>query len=162
LRTDVNGGTIHQVKKQAKVTKSTPVQAEALKTMLKERGLRITEPRLAVLRELHREATAVSHADLTERLVPKGFDRVTVYRTLITLTDVGLLVKTDLGDHVWRFELSSDKGKVHTAHPHFICVQCGSIDCLPAGSVSLRLEGALGRSVQEVQVKGRCDECLAT
>jgi Fur family transcriptional regulator, ferric uptake regulator len=150
------------VKKQAKVSKGAAVQPEALKAMLKDRGLRVTEPRLAVLRELHRDGTAVSHADLTDRLVPKGFDRVTVYRTLITLTDVGLLVKTDLGDHVWRFELSSEKGKTHTAHPHFICVDCGSVDCLPAGSVSIRLEGALGRSVQEVQVKGRCDECLAT
>jgi Fur family transcriptional regulator, ferric uptake regulator len=151
--------TIGPVKKRATRAAEVP-SADALKTLLKEHGLRITEPRVAVLAALYGRAAAVSHADLTLALAPQGLDRVTVYRTLLTLTDIGLLVRTDLGDHVWRFELASDKGTSHAAHPHFICVQCGSIDCLPKGAVSLRLSGAPKRSVQEVQVKGCCGDCL--
>src|SRR5262249_51074671 len=68
-------------------------------------GLRSTGSRLAVLRRLEQARTPVTHADIVNDLAPEGFDRATIYRNLIDLTEAGLASRTDLGDHVWRFEL---------------------------------------------------------
>ena len=102
---------------------------------------------------------------LITALADRGFDRATVYRNLIDLADKGILVRTDLGDHVWRFELRArpEKRGHGTEHPHFVCTDCGDVSCLP--SVAVRLvatEGApksLSRRAVEVHVKGLCDNC---
>ena len=85
-----------------------------------------------------------------------GFERATLYRVLVNFAEVGILSRTDLGDHVWRFELHRDE------HPHFICVDCGDVLCLPG--TSLHVEGpkaprALTKNEVQIQFKGRCDKC---
>src|SRR5688572_21434610 len=70
---------------------------------LKAAGLRNTAPRVAVLRHLQRAAGPTSHAEIVQELSPLGFDRATLYRNLVDLVDAGLVSRTDLGDHLWRF-----------------------------------------------------------
>src|SRR5262245_2543452 len=86
-----------------------------LREMLATRGLRVTSSRLLVLGELSKEGPPVSHPELAERLAERGLDRVTVYRNLVALTDAGLLVRTQLSDHVWRYELPPT-GTSHGQH----------------------------------------------
>jgi len=80
------------------------------------------------------------------------------------LTEAGLLRRTDVGDHVWRFELLRE-GEAHepSAHPHFVCVLCGEVACLPEDVVELRPARGLPRSLKkkgfEIQVRGVCDRC---
>jgi Fur family ferric uptake transcriptional regulator len=126
-------------------------------------GLRSTAPRVAVLRELETAAAPLSHADLVESLGDEGYDRVTIYRNLTDLTEAGLVVRADLGDHVWRFELRR-AGKAHTGnHPHFTCTDCGTVSCLPEESVRLTstkgAPKALAARAVEVQLRGLCDRC---
>jgi Fur family ferric uptake transcriptional regulator len=136
-----------------------------LQLLLRSSGLRSTAPRVAVLEYVHAHAGPNSHAELFDALGDKGIDRATIYRILMDLSDVGILSRTDLGDHVWRFELRRGAGGLeHTEdHPHFVCVDCGEVSCLPG--LSVRLEGATKapRSVTKnkvaVQLKGRCDNC---
>src|SRR5262245_44102600 len=52
-------------------------------------GLRSTGSRLAVLRRLEQARTPVTHADIVSDLAPQGFDRATIYRNLIDLTEAG-------------------------------------------------------------------------
>jgi Fur family ferric uptake transcriptional regulator len=109
------------------------------------------------------EATSpVTHADLAQILSVRGFDRATIYRNLVELTDAGLVSRIELGDHVWRFELKRT-GKMEKDHPHFVCVDCGEVSCLPAISVNIKPSPGSKRSgigeVTEVLLKGRCGNC---
>jgi Fur family ferric uptake transcriptional regulator len=126
-------------------------------------GLRKTGPRLAVLEQLARAAQPQSHGDICERLEGLGLDRATVYRNLIDLTQAGLVERTDLGDHVWRFELRSESHAHAQKHPHLVCNQCGEVSCLTDVKVELTVLGGGRRTIDtealEVQLKGRCESC---
>lgn len=136
-----------------------------LQAFLRGAGLRSTSARIAVLEYFHTHAGPNSHAELFSAIAEKGFDRATVYRVLMDFSDAGILSRTDLGDHVWRFELKKGVGGVaHTEeHPHFVCVDCGEVSCLPG--LSFKLEGrakapkALSKKQVAVQISGRCDKC---
>jgi Fur family ferric uptake transcriptional regulator len=131
---------------------------DTLRDMLKEKGLRVTEQRMILLRELVRQSNPISHAELTETLAHMGLDRVTVYRNLVSMAELGLVVRTQLGDGVWRFEIPSGKSRRHEGHPHFVCTNCGDISCLTESDVLLR--GDVTRNeVQDVQIRGRCRAC---
>lgn len=132
---------------------------EDLRELLVSRGIRVTEQRMVILRELAKLRIPSSHPELTERLAGSGLDRATIYRNLVSLTEAGLLVRTQLGDNVWRFELLQSTSSAHGAHPHFVCSDCGSVACLPANSVALRGEAARNQ-VAEVQLRGRCTGCV--
>ncbi|MBP9113587.1 MAG: transcriptional repressor [Polyangiaceae bacterium] len=142
---------------------ASPVTVNDLRAKLRDAGLRSTSPRIAVLDFLHRTGTPNSHGELFDALGERGFDRATLYRNLMDLADAGLVTRTDLGDHVWRFELKRD-GNAHSEdHPHFVCIDCGDIACLP--EMSVKLEGSSSkvraalRNKVSVQLKGRCDNC---
>ena len=139
------------------------MDASALKTLFHSLGLRSTGARIAVYRALAEADQPLTHADVSSQLAESGFDNATIFRNLNDLTTAGLVVRTDLGDHMWRFELRGDGGKSHREqHPHFLCTDCGAVACLPDGAVALRkVRGApkaLSGSVV-VQVQGLCDEC---
>ena len=91
-------------------------------------GLRVTAPRVAVLQRLLQATSPVSHGELAETLAPQ-WDRATIYRNLIDLTESGVLRRTDVGDHVWRFEVRADDASSHEdrKHPHFVCGECGDV-----------------------------------
>ena len=131
--------------------------------LLREAGLRSTRPRLRVLEQLERVTTPVSHGELVQELETKGMDRTTVYRNLLDLTDAGLVRRSDLGDHVWRFELKREEKAHQGTHPHFTCTDCGSVACLPAESVRLTSAKGAPRSVAarsvDIQLRGLCDRC---
>lgn len=134
-----------------------------LQEQLREAGLRSTAPRIAVLSRLVEARTPVSHGELAEELASFGYDRATIYRNLMDLTEAGLVARTDLGDHVWRFELRRDGGSHGSLHPHFVCTDCGNIACLPGSAVRIMNQAGVPRAVGqrsvEVQIKGRCDRC---
>jgi Fur family ferric uptake transcriptional regulator len=132
---------------------------------LRAAGLRSTSPRVAVLRELESATAPLSHADLVEALSDEGYDRVTIYRNLTDLTEAGLVLRADLGDHVWRFELKREH-ESHPgsgSHPHFTCTGCGTVACLPVDSVRLTPARGAPRSVTarsvDIHLRGLCDRC---
>ncbi|WP_225411522.1 Fur family transcriptional regulator [Stigmatella hybrida] len=146
----------------AKKSSPQPTLAE-LQQKIRAVGLRSTSPRVAVLRELETASAPLSHADLVDALCDEGFDRVTLYRNLTDLTEAGLVLRSDLGDHVWRFELRR-AGKEHQGfHAHFTCSDCGTVACLPEGAIALTPVKGAPRAVAnravEVQLRGLCDRC---
>lgn len=118
--------------------------------------MKVTGGRLAVLRELERARAPLTHGDVADKLRGEKLDRVTVWRILVALTDAGLVDRTDVGDHVWRFELRNTS-MGHDPHPHFMCISCKTVQCLPREVV--RIAPRIGRSVVDVQIKGRCESC---
>ncbi len=146
------------LKRSASASKLTDYQER-----IRGAGLRSTAPRVAVLRELEAARSPLSHAELVEALGHEGYDRVTIYRNLTDLTDAGLVLRADLGDHVWRFELKREGGQHAGMHPHFTCTDCGKVSCLPDESVKLASARGAPRSVAarkvEIQLRGLCDHC---
>jgi len=143
-------------------TKKTaaPTAADA-KAILRGAKLRATAARVAVIQCLARERFPLTHAEVTERLSEFGFDQSTIYRCLTELADAGLLARLDLGDGVRRFELLHEEHTGVSEHPHFLCVDCGKIQCLDDFTFRLtpkRGTAKLG-SVTEVLVKGHCAAC---
>jgi Fur family transcriptional regulator, ferric uptake regulator len=132
--------------------------------LLRQAGLRRTAPRVGVLRVLAAARKPLTHAEVAEVLSPLGFERVTVYRNLMDLTEARLISRRDLGDHTWRFELRADGVAAHeSAHPHFVCVSCGGVLCLTDMKVTFDASRGAPRAVRrkelEVQLRGRCDRC---
>lgn len=148
----------------ARMTRAT---ATALRAMLRAAGLRVTLPRVSVLWALRRAGAPVSHGDVAATLADQGLDRATVYRNLLDLVRVGLARRTDLGDHVWRFEaVRRDAGTRQAPareHPHFVCNECGTVECLDALTLHLgrlrRAPRAVRTQSVEILFKGRCDRC---
>ena len=138
---------------------------EELRERIRSKGLRVTAPRVAVLQSLGRTGAPASHAELAATLASQGWDRATIYRNLIDLTEAGLVSRTDLGDHTWRFEVLAE-GRAHDAaeHPHFLCDACGDVLCLPDGSVQVNPARGAPRAFRkrriQIQIKGRCDRCV--
>jgi Fur family transcriptional regulator, ferric uptake regulator len=135
---------------------------DELRSAVRGKGLRATPSRLAVLELLRSSDTPMSHGDVADRLASQTWDRATIYRNLTDLAEAGLVRRTDVGDHVWRFEAVSGEHAVD-AHPHFVCTECGTVECLPELELSVRARGKPPRAVKqrqvEVQLRGLCDAC---
>lgn len=136
-----------------------PAALDMSKDRLRAAGLRATPARLAVLQILDACDTALSHADLVERLAIGPWDPATLYRNLVELVRAGLARRVDIGDHIWRFESKREHEGGH--HPHFTCTECGNTQCLP--DLQLQPSEPAPRAIQrqqvEVQIKGVCDDC---
>jgi Fur family ferric uptake transcriptional regulator len=137
-----------------------------LKSRLRAHGLRATAARLAVYEVLIGAGGPVTHGDVVTKLEGSAFDRATTYRNLVDLAEVGIARRSDLGDHLWRFELVERAHGEHEAaeaHPHFVCTECGTVECLPDGAVTVApVKGApraLKKAHVEVQVRGTCNDC---
>ena len=131
--------------------------------MLKDAGLRSTPARISVINALKRSSRPQTHAQLADQLVPLGFDKATVFRNLTDLAEAELVLRTELGDHVWRFEMRDPKHD-RSSHPHCVCIDCGSVSCiddmaLPTPTVRRHLNIA---RISEVLVKGHCGDCDAS
>jgi len=168
------------------VSKSEVGSIDALKVLVRGAGLRCTTARLAVLEHLLAATGPQTHAEVSESLDHRGFDRATIYRNLTELTEAKLVTRVDLGDHVWRFEAKRHGGgDGHGGdHPHFVCISCGEVSCLDdvhvaitqrpgadaptaggtAGAKAGKKSPAAGRrqgipAVTEVLLKGTCENC---
>lgn len=141
-----------------------PIDRDEIRRQIRDSGLRVTMARVAVMEKLNAAQAPLSHAELADVLVPEGLDRATVYRNLIDLTEANLVSRSELGDHVWRFESRrSGHGHGHDPHPHFVCIQCGKVSCLADVELHLTPPPGSARSVirelSEVLLKGTCVRC---
>ncbi len=138
-----------------------PLDRGEIRARIRATGLRATVGRIATYEALYRASAPLTHADVVDRLDELGLDRATVYRNLTDLTEVGLVARSDLGDHAWRFELSHTGGDAGD-HVHFVCVDCGEVACLPGVALEVA-DAPVPRAVSaqrvEVQLRGQCDDC---
>lgn len=150
------------VRSMKKHAAKTPTRQD-FRQQIRQAGLRSTTARVAVLKQLQRATAPMSHAELAEAIVPLGFDRATVYRNLMDLTEAGLVARGEYGDHVWRFELQREAHRHSAEHPHFVCTACGEVSCLTNVNVSITplpgTQRSLMGSVSEILLKGRCARC---
>lgn len=140
----------------------TETSLSDLRRAIRQAGLRATASRIAVLGLLLRGRKPLSHAEVVATLSDQPWNRATLYRNLVDLVEAGLVMKTVLGDRVWRFVAGS---VTHAAgdHPHFVCTECGKVLCLPDLQVRMGRPDTGPQAVRdnhvEIQVRGRCDDC---
>lgn len=137
----------------------TERRVEALSGALRACGLRLTHQRLEVVREIagtdeHPDGGAVYRA--VRRRVPT-ISPDTVYRTLGTLSGLGLVRRVDAGGPV-RFDANIAR------HHHFVCTRCGlvrDVDDAALDAWGRAPEITLPGTVEsiEVQFKGLCRQC---
>jgi Fur family ferric uptake transcriptional regulator len=141
---------------------NSTMSVEAARELLRSSSLRSTTSRVAVLQLLADAKKPLSHGDVSDALVPAGYDKSTLYRCLVELADAGLLSRLDAGDHAWRFELRSGDAHSKGDHPHFMCLDCGTVTCLPDVEVHIApgkaAKAAVG-DVTEIFLKGHCRQC---
>ncbi|MCK6530637.1 transcriptional repressor [Myxococcota bacterium] len=136
---------------------------DALRMALRSAGLRCTPARLSVLGTLDALGQPVTHADLSAHPDVAGMDDITLYRTLGTLVDAGLIHRVQGIDGAWRYCVQPrDRAGCPGNHPHFLCTGCRRMECLVDQAMPrVRVpEGAEVRGRHFV-VYGRCAACAA-
>ncbi len=131
--------------------------------ILKRNGLSITEGRKKILRLFLSHKTAVSHGDIEKRM-GVNFDRVTIYRTLQTFLDKGIIHSIPTPDNTPRYALCKDcsEGHHHDNHVHFVCRECGHTVCLEDTVIpSVKLPKGYITTQVEMLVSGICKSCIA-
>ncbi|RYZ19860.1 MAG: transcriptional repressor, partial [Chitinophagaceae bacterium] len=103
-----------------------------LEHKLKEKNISPTAMRLVVLDFLLTQSSALSLTDL--ELSMDRTDRVTLYRTIRTFEEHGLVHRIDDGSGITKFALCVQDCNVdghRDLHVHFYCKQCKETHCLP-------------------------------
>ncbi|MEO1335583.1 MAG: transcriptional repressor [Myxococcota bacterium] len=133
-----------------------------IREKIRAAGLRCTPGRIAVYEALLEATRPLTHSDLVSHVTAVGVDQATIYRNLIDLVEAGLLRRSDLGDHSWRFEVPRADDP-EGGHPHFVCIECGDIQCLSGIELNVPQARNLPRSIRknevELQIRGLCDNC---
>ena len=130
--------------------------------ILKRNGLSVTESRRQIL-ELFLDAEgALAHADI-ENHAAVNSDRVTVYRTLQTFVEKGIIHQIPTTDNSILYALckhNCQQGQHHDNHVHFICNNCDKTFCLDDVTVpAVKLPNGFTPSQAAMVVTGVCMDC---
>lgn len=133
------------------------------KDILKHAGLRATSVRLAILDKfIDKNETALAHNQLESAL--NEVDRVTIYRTLKTFEEKGIIHQVVDGSTIQKYALCHQDCSEHhheDTHAHFSCNVCGETVCLDDVHTITPKKIPSGFKVENTHIvlKGSCDKC---
>jgi Fur family transcriptional regulator, ferric uptake regulator len=139
---------------------NTTSSADQVLETLRERGLRMTPQRRAIVREIMSTNGHISPPDVARRVrerVP-GVNPSTIYRTLDLLEQLGILSHAHLETGA-EYHHSAE-----AQHVHLICSNCGADDALSMGEAD-RLKSVITRhsgfapDFTHFAISGLCEEC---
>ncbi|ORB86414.1 transcriptional repressor [Mycobacterium kansasii] len=142
-----------------------PAVTERIGELLRARGLRRMPSRIQVLAVLEPVNGHLSVAEIHQRLgaclsaEAQPPDLATVYRTVTTLVDQGVLHALTLDGGITTYGLAT------APHHHAVCTQCGAIIEVPARQLSSALEHAMAGSSFALSeragltLRGLCPDC---
>lgn len=113
-----------------------------------------------LLDEFEKESRAIATTTLIDRL-NSLINKTTIYRVLDKLEDDGIL-HSFIGSNgiKWFAKCAGCSKEEHKdIHPHFQCMECGKMDCLP---VDVAIPELANRQVivSQVLIQGKCEECI--
>ncbi|HEY2584464.1 MAG TPA: Fur family transcriptional regulator [Tepidisphaeraceae bacterium] len=141
-----------------------PAQTPSPDELLRAAGLRRTPVRVGVLNILAKAARPLDVPTILGKL-PDQTDAVTVYRTLNTFKRKKIVHRVLGEDRSGRYALGNVDERRSHQHPHFVCDDCGKVDCLNDVTIPTSLVRSLGSiagytvSYPEVVLHGRCPKC---
>lgn len=129
--------------------------------ILRNHKLRVTNCRLDVLEMFADRGHALSQKDLENQLTQ--YDRVTLYRTLQSFIDNGVLHKipNESGSATFGICFDTCTATDHSHnHVHFKCNICGNIECIENQPIP-RIQIPDGYSVEQwnMIIDGVCQSC---
>ena len=132
---------------------------EAAVLRMKEKAMRVTSPRLVMLKILAAAKQPLSAEQVHEAAGDDKLDLVTVYRSLGAMDDAGIVQRHPLERGRSLYALVSPGHH----HHHVICRRCGRIDRLPGCDTS-RLEAAArtkgyAELTHIMEIYGICPAC---
>jgi Fur family ferric uptake transcriptional regulator len=129
--------------------------------LLKTFNLRSTPTRQEILHLFLRKDYALSHSDI-ESEIAEDIDRVTVYRTLKTFHDHGLIHKVLDDGGALKYALCTDACSAtehRHEHVHFKCSVCGQTNCLEIGIPHIKLPPGYAAGEMNLLIQGVCPGC---
>jgi Fe2+ or Zn2+ uptake regulation protein len=132
---------------------------EAAVLRMKEKAMRVTSPRLTMLKVLAAAKHPLSAEQVHEAAGDDKLDLVTIYRSLGAMDDAGIVQRHPLERGRSLYALVSPGHH----HHHVICRRCGRIDRLPGCDTS-RLEAAArtkgyAELTHIMEIYGICPAC---
>ena len=136
------------------------MEVQELSELLKSHHLRVTECRIETLRFLQESDGAVSSRTLEEQF--PTYDRVTLYRTIQSFEEKGLIHSIPDSSGVARYAYCKDQcspGHHQHSHIHFKCKNCGTIECI--NSTLVQTVNIPGYSIEGIETiaTGVCSKC---
>lgn len=132
-----------------------------IENKLKVKDINPTAMRLLVLEFLTKQNAAISLNDLEKGMAPS--DRITLYRTLKTFEEKGLVHSIEDGTGATKYALCEedcDGENHHDLHVHFYCNTCKETFCLPNTQIpDISLPLNFLRQEMNLIIKGICDQC---
>ncbi len=134
----------------------------AVTDILKRNQMSVTDSRKKILELFQQANGALAHADI-ENQTGEQFDRVTIYRTLQTFVEKGIIHTIPTADNAVLYALCKDEcgeGHHHDNHIHFICDNCNTTFCLDHVSIPLvDMPKGFKAKQTDVVVSGICNNC---
>jgi Fur family transcriptional regulator, ferric uptake regulator len=123
-----------------------PSSLELATSKLKSAGLRITQPRLAILAALGNRAQPSSIEQLHEDVGTENCDLVTVYRCMAAFEDIGLVRRAFFHNGTALYEMNLGQPTRY----HVVCKSTNRVD-----EIESSIADELRRSIESVQEKLR-------
>ena len=134
---------------------------ETIEQILVSKNIRVTAMRLLIFKFLAKKQVAVTLSDI-EKAFDKA-DRTTLYRTIKTFENKGVVHQIDDGTGITKYALcvqGCNCDIITDLHLHFHCNNCNETICLTDHKIPLIKvpDGFVSENVNLV-VKGICDKC---
>lgn len=134
--------------------------------LLKNAGLKVTEQRRAILSFLLNNHGPFTVEEMKELMSEGSFDLATLYRSMATFEESGLVEKRLFGDALvrWEYHAHSSCGhNHHTHHHHLMCQECKKIVtldiCLPEELFLEIKKFNYHQLKHHLEFSGICPEC---
>lgn len=135
--------------------------SKELENMLIAKQVKPTGIRLMVLEYLLKQTAAATVSDL-EKAFPES-DKVTLYRTLKTFEEQGIIHNINADAEATRYSLceeSCQPGEHYDLHVHFYCTSCKELLCLPKTRLpNVALPDNFLLQELSLVARGICDNC---
>ena len=129
--------------------------------ILKQKAVRITPMRQLLLEYFLKHNKPYGLQEL-EKAFPKS-DRITMYRTLKTFEENGIIHSIDNGTNEVKYALCKEHCTPShhlDQHPHFHCLHCHQITCLEHIFIpSIELPDGFAANEINMTIKGTCKNC---
>ncbi len=136
---------------------------ESLLELLRANGGRVTAPRRAILSALLETGSHVTAPELADVVQQRHPDvhLTTIYRTLETLADLGVIAHVHLGHGRAVFHMADE------AHQHLVCERCGTVVEVPDevfADLGHRIDTEYGFKLHpdHFALGGLCRQCQAS
>ena len=129
--------------------------------LLETKSIRVTPMRQILLAHFLEQKKAFGLLDL-EQAFPRS-DRTTIYRTLKTFVDKGILHDIQSGTSELKYALCKEycSPEHHfDRHPHFYCTECAKTECLESILIpEMNLPKGYQGQEFSMTIKGICPDC---